>query len=587
LYRVFVFCCLCAVLGALGSYRSAFAQNSTPTTGYDKTGSPFLSSTLNQLLETPPSLLADTASQFGLQFQNGRVLVTIHLNDAASANDLVANLPAFFAELSTQFDRWIDIWVPPSQLANLAASAGVQIVTEPARVYKFDQPTLPLHTVQTVQKALAVGTYLTQGVAASNANAWHAASITGTGVNIAVIDSFQDYTGAITAGELPSTISFYPNLASLDLSDPHGTAVAEIIHDMAPSAHLTFASTTGSCTDMANLLVQLAAAGNQIISSSVGTMQCGAGDGNTANDPIALAAQTVRNTYHALFFQAAGNHARRHWVGTMTDTDNDDYLEFTPGNEILLLNDGFSIPNGYPIDGYLRWNAWPATNDDFDILLLKKNSITSTWDFYDTWGGFQTGTQPPIESGFVTSDGGFFGMAIYKYSASSINYVFDLFNFYWDFDAPIESRSLVGPATNANTVAVAALDSVAPYLRESYSSTGPTLGPGGNLGTGLSKPVIAGYANVDTWSYGAGFFNGTSAATPHVAGAAALVWSQYRCVSASTVKTNVLSLLNSRAIDMGTVGYDFQYGNGRLYLGAPISLTNNCTHFIYLPILLR
>jgi hypothetical protein len=42
-------------------------------------------------------------------------------------------------------------------------------------------------------------------------------------------------------------------------------------------------------------------------------------------------------------------------------------------------------------------------------------------------------------------------------------------------------------------------------------------GPGGTaIGALFVKPDVSAYANVSTESYGAGVFNGTSSATPHV-----------------------------------------------------------------------
>jgi hypothetical protein len=112
---------------------------------------------------------------------------------------------------------------------------------------------------------------------------------------------------------------------------------------------------------------------------------------------------------------------------------------------------------------------------------------------------------------------------------------------------------------------VAALDVVSPYPQETYSSEGPTNGPGGTAGGGFSKPDISGFANVSTESYGAGSFNGTSSATPHVAGAAALLLSAFPSYTPAQLQT----YLESHAIDMGAGGEDPVFGNGRLYLGTP------------------
>jgi hypothetical protein len=70
---------------------------------------------------------------------------------------------------------------------------------------------------------------------------------------------------------------------------------------------------------------------------------------------------------------------------------------------------------------------------------------------------------------------------------------------------------------------------------------------------------------VDTLIYGPDGFSGTSAACPHVVGAAALVRGAYPSYSAAQVQ----SFLEGRAIDAGAGGYDYEYGSGRLSLGAP------------------
>jgi uncharacterized repeat protein (TIGR01451 family) len=132
-------------------------------------------------------------------------------------------------------------------------------------------------------------------------------------------------------------------------------------------------------------------------------------------------------------------------------------------------------------------------------------------------------------------------------------------------DEILHARSLGNLADVPDAMTVAALDVTSPFPQESYSSEGPTNGPGGAEMGGANKPDISGFANVATESYEGSTFNGTSSATPHVAGAAALVLSAYPTYGPDEIQT----FLEGRAIDMGTTGLDPLYGHGRLHLGDP------------------
>ena len=118
--------------------------------------------------------------------------------------------------------------------------------------------------------------------------------------------------------------------------------------------------------------------------------------------------------------------------------------------------------------------------------------------------------------------------------------------------------------------------------QEFYSSEGPTNGLGGAESGGFIKPNISGFANVSTESYGPGVFNGTSAATPHVAGTAALVLSAHPGYGPDQLQ----SFLEGRAVDMGDAGVDMQFGYGRLHLGDPQSSISP-DHIIYLPVVVK
>ena len=79
-----------------------------------------------------------------------------------------------------------------------------------------------------------------------------------------------------------------------------------------------------------------------------------------------------------------------------------------------------------------------------------------------------------------------------------------------------------------------------------------TYGPEVDLaapGVGITSTVpSSGYA---TWS-------GTSMATPHVTGCAALVWA----ANPALTNADIRNRLQSRAIDLGTPGVDNNYGYG-------------------------
>ncbi len=130
--------------------------------------------------------------------------------------------------------------------------------------------------------------------------------------------------------------------------------------------------------------------------------------------------------------------------------------------------------------------------------------------------------------------------------------------------------SVIYPAKFASVIAVGATDST--NKRASFSSTGPKVelaAPGvsvystWNDGTSPTNPQpVCRTLGVDCYKYG----SGTSMASPHVAGVAALVIATGVIDTPTNpngrINDEVRKVMNDTAIDLGSVGRDSQYGFG-------------------------
>ena len=291
------------------------------------------------------------------------------------------------------------------------------------------------------------------------------------------------------------------------------------------------------------------------------------------NSPTWSPARAARGI---LWTTSAGNDRENHWGGPYTDANGNNYHEFD-GAEINCFGPGdttcYNINPGYSFRAFLRWNDWTNVNQDNALLLVRWNG--SSWSVIASSNNPQNGGagQMPTEFVIGTTSGSAtaYGVVIARIN-SNRNVNLELFVPKWlRMRKVLTARSLANLADAPEAITVAALDVNSPYPQESYSSEGPMNGPGGAETGGAIKPDLSGFANVSTQSYGAGTdkFNGTSAAAPHVAGAAALVKSAYSDYTPAQMQT----FLQGRAIDMGAAGKDTVFGWGRLYLGVPPSIS--------------
>jgi subtilisin family serine protease len=471
----------------------------------------------------------------------GSVRVEIDARDPAGAR---AAVRAAGGEVEASFGRLLEARVPATGLAALGASKAVRFAREPVR------PELD-----------SIGG---QGVAVTAAAAWQAAGYTGRGVKVAVIDGgFGGLAKRQAEGELPRSVKRADFCSSGGFDGPiaveHGTAVAEIVHEMAPGAELHLV-----CADTLVGLARAAAYARAhriaIVNHSVSWFNTSRGDGSGGPaTPDAIVAQA--SAAGILWVNSAGNRGQQHWGGPFTDGDGDGWHEFAPGDEGNTV--GFGRYEGGCIR--LKWDDWPTSNQDFDLHLVRVD--TSAADgrgaIVASSRNAQTGSQPPTEQLCFSNPGPKYAYAVEIVRVSGTGSPrLDLFISPGpDFEHQVPEGSITEPASSPAVVAVGAVCWLGDTF-EPYSSRGPTI-------DGRAKPDLVAPSSVSSATYGSfkacstSGFAGTSAAAPHVAGAAALVKEANPGFDSAAVR----AFLESRALDVGVPGRDELFGIGKLMLG--------------------
>ena len=167
--------------------------------------------------------------------------------------------------------------------------------------------------------------------------------------------NFKDYTGE----------GFYK-------SGVHGTACAEIVHDVAPEAILHLLRIT-DFVDLDNAIVSAIDQNIDVISMSLGWDADGMG-GNKG-PPAYLVNKAAAN--EILVVSAAGNeHSNKVYNGIWTDEDGDNWHEFSDTSEDEIAPLKGRITRGENIHVSLTWDDWnesfnSISDNDYDIYLYQ------------------------------------------------------------------------------------------------------------------------------------------------------------------------------------------------------------------------
>ena len=494
----------------------------------------------------------------------GNVQVYIYLKQTdetalRQVRDAVARV-----EIEDKKSGIVQAWVAPEDLETLAALDVVQRITPPD--YAFTK----------------IGSTLTEGDAVHRADLVRAFSgLTGRGVKVGVIsDGVDAWRSARSSGDLPSNIEINPHI---DGEGHEGTALLEIVHDLAPEAELAF-SPADSSLEMVKAILWLAndafeGEGADVIVDDLGYFR-----EPFFEDGIVAQAAADAVAGGAVFASAAGNFALEHYEGDFVndgngfhafDGDSDTSMRVrTPFGGVLVV---------------LQWNdKYGASANDYDLYIcpagLRPTVFNLLNDICDRSNNPQNGDDLPLEIAALFGEGEV-DVYIEKYDDTAADKRLEMFTFGgYPREYGVREGGIVHHVAVPGVLAVGAFDEDDPGQDdlESGSDLGPSRIYFPSFEARLKPDVVAadGVSVTGSGGFPSHFF-GTSAAAPHVAGIAALLIEAQRRADPSMTKKQVADAvtqtIRDSAIDLGPAGHDVEFGYGRADALAAVEMIGTLT----------
>ncbi len=441
--------------------------------------------------------------------------------------------------------------VTPEVLGRIRALGGTVINSVPK--YRAIRAQLPLVAVQPLAALSAVQSIRPADEAVTHKNtsegdAAHLVNtartthgLTGSGIGIGVLSNGVATLAARQAsGDLPAQVAVLPGQEG---SGDEGTAMLEIVHDLAPGADLYFATGFSGQAQFAANIEALCEAGADVIVDDISYYL-----ELTFQDSIIAQGVNAATANGCYFFSSAGN------SGNLNDGTSGvwegDYVAGTPmivrGSTVGVRHDFGGGKEENAVRGaffnraVLQWaDPLGASANDYDLFLVDGdgNVLLSSTDTQD-------GAQDPIETfslGFFAFEG--VRLVIVKVSGEARYLRLQLFPSKLEIAT---AGATYGHAASENTVGVGQVDvrtaggaggifdgtesvttgSSDGPRRLFYEPDGTPITPGNFSSTGgkvLQKPDLSAASCVSTATPGFSTFCGTSAAAPHAAAIAALM----------------------------------------------------------------
>jgi subtilisin-like proprotein convertase family protein len=535
---------------------------------------------------------------------SGKVVVDIR---AAVSGALLADLAAKGASVKSVSERYgtVRAEVPLSAVNTIAARKDVKRVEEAggfmtARELDPDDARKPeskeekaARIERNTRAALTsrAGAIDSEGNRAHNADtARDEIGVTGIGVKIcALSDGIDSLETSQAGGELPA-VDVLPGEAG---SGDEGTAMLEIIHDVAPGAALGFATAfNGDASFADNIRALRFDLGCDIIVDDIIYFK-------EAPFQDWIIAQAVNDVIAdgALYFSSAGNEGNTvdgtagHWEGDYVNSGQvigkfAGYAhDFDPGPGTQIFEPLSNESAGAPV--LLNWaDPLGRSANDYDLYILDSSGNVRAMS-----QNYQTGTQDAYERVDVPS-GSNLRIAVVKFTGADRYFSLSALRGRFKDQATLKAFTTPGvtfghsAARGAFSVAAAPAKDPLPFDLETgdpanpagpfpnaydstsklerFSSDGPrkvffeadgTPIPGGEV---RQKPDITAADGVRTSVDGFDPFFGTSAAAPHAAAIAGLVLSGNPGIAPAEVR----EALTLTAIDIAAPGVDGRSGHG-------------------------